>query len=492
VLGILSKPKSSVEARPASAAEALSLLYWADGKRVRMWLPTALCCMQGCFRYAGGWHPFVEALRSGPQALAHFYRGFQPATLAEMYALPSSGLRGEDLQPWELPWLMRASRTAPPGELGLDSAHGVSFYGPASGDKIQLEFERLRSVRASIQQHGYRPEQYGDITGQFLRSGGEYRFFVRGGKHRAAALAALGYERLPVTFKAGWPRAVSLETSAEWPLVREGSVDESLARAAFLRYFQFDGSQQASALPADPPTAGEEMRKSEPGSSALLARYQGKNAAEYEDRRKLNRRFRAEQRLFTEMLAGLQISSALDCPVGTLRWAEDYKRMGVQVFGIDLSGDMLQIAQRRATETGLERVQLIQADIFDARLSQLVGGQADIVICVRFLNWVPFERAMQVIGHLATLTREYLLLGVSLRPNDWPLVRRMASRASLLIDNLARRRRGDAARYVHSQAAFERGLQAARLKVLRRESVFRKASLRNYFYLVAKEGHGVH
>jgi hypothetical protein len=130
------------------------------------------------------------------------------------------------------------------GEKGLGPEHGISLFGPCTREKIELEFARLTETFASIKAHGYLPDRFGDITGYFLLDNGQFRFVVRGGKHRAAALAAMGRTHLPVRLKPGWVPVVSLDTLAEWPLVQTGGIAAPAARRVFERYFEWDGTQQ--------------------------------------------------------------------------------------------------------------------------------------------------------------------------------------------------------------------------------------------------------
>ena len=78
---------------------------------------------------------------------------------------------------------------------------------------------------------------HGHIEGYFLRAGDQFRFFVLGGKHRAAALACLGYSRIPVKVRTGAPRVVERGSEPEWPLVRQGGMDAALTTQVFDRYF---------------------------------------------------------------------------------------------------------------------------------------------------------------------------------------------------------------------------------------------------------------
>ncbi|SMX22476.1 hypothetical protein [Boseongicola aestuarii] len=213
----------------------LEFSHWIESASLRMDVPIDLLRMQGGFAFDSD-HPFVKALNEGAETLFDFYEGFQPRSIAEFYALECVGRVGEDLPPWEIPWYLRESRIPPPGEKKLGREHGVSFYGPATEEKIALEMSRLRSVCESIKSNGFTPDNHGDIEGYVMRDGADLCFFVRGGKHRAAALASLGYRTVPVAFRRGFPRVIDTSQTDFWPLVRNGSIDGSLAKDVFSAY----------------------------------------------------------------------------------------------------------------------------------------------------------------------------------------------------------------------------------------------------------------
>ena len=212
-------------------------------------LPVPLLRLHGGFAFAGEWNPLVEGLVAGPATLAAYYDRFQPANLSAFYFLDGFDDAGADLPPWALPWVAWSSHRPPSAEGGLDPAqHGVSYYGPCSQEKIAFEHRRLSELRRSIEEHGYRPGRYGHITGFLMLRGDAIRFFVRGGKHRAAVLAALGHRTVPVTLKPDWSAVVNRDMAAQWPLVAEGRMSVGLAEAVFDRYFDTDGTEQATAL----------------------------------------------------------------------------------------------------------------------------------------------------------------------------------------------------------------------------------------------------
>lgn len=216
-------------------SEIGSNLYWTGTSPVFLISPH-MAVFQGGYPY-NRHHPFVQTLFEGPLALERFYKRCAPESLAEMYKIPSTGLVGETLPPWELPWLTRTR--GPPGAEGwLGIEHGVSYYGPCTSEKIDFEYRRLVSLVMKIRCRGYLPERFGYIEGHFLRRGEEFRFFVRGGKHRAAVLTYLGYDLIPVRVRQSWPRVIEAGREHEWPLVTSGDIDVNLAMQIFGRYFQ--------------------------------------------------------------------------------------------------------------------------------------------------------------------------------------------------------------------------------------------------------------
>lgn len=212
-----------------SADDLVEFAHWIERPQLRLLVPPGLLRMQGAFTY-GPEHPFVAATSHGATVLRDFYAGCQPSSICGYYGIEGGGRAGADLPPWEIPWYGRHSRRPPPGELDLGPEHGVSFYGPVTESKIALEMRRLERLAQGIRQDGYDPDAFGDIEGYILDDGSGAAFFVRGGKHRAAVLSALGYSHVPVAFRSSWPRLVHIADAARWPLVRSGQMEMSLAK----------------------------------------------------------------------------------------------------------------------------------------------------------------------------------------------------------------------------------------------------------------------
>ena len=208
--------------------DLVKLAHQIDKPTFRINVPTSLLRMQGAFQF-NKYHPFIHALDNGADSLRTFYKNCQPSNLLEYYGIPESA-NVAMLPPWEIPWYQRHNRTPPPGEGNLDPTHGFSFYGPVTENKIELEMRRLENVSTSIINYGYDPDAFGDIEGYVLRKGADICFFVRGGKHRAAALAYLGFDKIPIVFRHRFPRVIDNSQAEYWPLVANEKIRLDNAR----------------------------------------------------------------------------------------------------------------------------------------------------------------------------------------------------------------------------------------------------------------------
>src|SRR5690606_4329352 len=102
-----------------------------------------------------------------------------------------------------------------------------------SDEKVRIESQRLLNLLTSIRKKGYE-QQYPDTLGCFiLVSGKNYKWYVQGGQHRAAVLAALGRETIPVYVR----QIVRREDVSFWPNVQSGIFSEEQALIIFDRLF---------------------------------------------------------------------------------------------------------------------------------------------------------------------------------------------------------------------------------------------------------------
>lgn len=210
-------------------------------------------------------HPFIETAlgilngsvtRYDGSPLQVYYDRFQPANLAGLLGLdtdhPSPLSRMSPYTYAFFPWdgipNINNSRDArkvislenKSQGVRLSPKTGWQLCGPVSGRKGELEFMRLSKILESIQRNGYnRHNDYdGDISGQVLVRGEQYVIIITPGDHRIAALAALGYENVPVRIGSK-PVPIVFRTDVKlWPAVRSGMMSEKQALCVFDRVFE--------------------------------------------------------------------------------------------------------------------------------------------------------------------------------------------------------------------------------------------------------------
>jgi hypothetical protein len=179
--------------------------------------------------------------------LCRFYAVWQPRTAAEALGISHGDLhpalqqpaRDHPPKPWSSGGKTAAQRAAQPeflaalADVGATAAavRGHLYYGPVSTAFGDVTFARLVRLLASIQTHGYRPLQH--IRGDVMRHGRQRRIDLASGKHRIAALAALGHTRVPVEVNS----RIDVRDVATWVNVRAGLFSASQARAYFDRVF---------------------------------------------------------------------------------------------------------------------------------------------------------------------------------------------------------------------------------------------------------------
>ncbi len=111
------------------------------------------------------------------------------------------------------------------------------LIGPKNDDEIARQLDRYQAVCESIKQHGYQPNFFAHIQGHVLDRGDDAVFVVTSGKHRVAVLAAMGMERIPVSFKRNIPQSFCLGQSSYWPNVVNSMYSLEEAESIFNGFF---------------------------------------------------------------------------------------------------------------------------------------------------------------------------------------------------------------------------------------------------------------
>lgn len=215
-------------------------------------------------------HPFIRTLRAYSEgrcreyeqsALFEFYESFQPQSAADAVGLSrksahdaisnrpafASALPWEHLSPHENEDFLRkiCERDYIDNGFTLDAAAGWKGWGPVSNEAGEAEFSRLLRAFKAIATKGYQRHSAldGDIEGQVLKNGDEYRVLISRGQHRIAALAAMDISKAPIRLL---PQAVSRSDVAFWPNVVRGYYTIDQARFVFDRIFNGQQPDQAA------------------------------------------------------------------------------------------------------------------------------------------------------------------------------------------------------------------------------------------------------
>jgi SAM-dependent methyltransferase len=155
--------------------------------------------------------------------------------------------------------------------------------------------------------------------------------------------------------------------------------------------------------------------------TSLAAKYVGNTAAGYEDHRARSSKWLAEEEAARELLGEVAIGTrSLDVPVGTGRLLPHIKARQFDAHGLDVSRDMLAIAQKQADDTGMN----IELGVGDIRAIPFDDGCFELVTCLRFLNWIEEKGLEEVVTELARVSSDKLLLGIRYLPPADELVRR--------------------------------------------------------------------
>jgi ubiquinone/menaquinone biosynthesis C-methylase UbiE len=172
----------------------------------------------------------------------------------------------------------------------------------------------------------------------------------------------------------------------------------------------------------------------------------------------------------------------LDCPIGTCRWASEYARLELdELHGLDASADMLAKSTLAAEAAGVLNHRFQKADLMSDGFPKLIPA-VDLVVCVRFLNWLDEAQTAGVLRNLCRVTTPALVVGLSCLPSDWSLLQRISSKVRLKSENWLRTRRGLAPIFVHDQEWFEKLLDDLSLKIERKDTIFEDKVRVNHFY----------
>lgn len=219
----------------------------------------------------------------------------------------------------------------------------------------------------------------------------------------------------------------------------------------------------------------------------LRDRYYGDYAGDYEQRRRHTREWRLEDETVSEFLAGFQPgTSVLDVPVGTGRFINQYRDLRFDTTGINASTAMLEKARTAAESAGID-AELSQGDI---RSLPFEDGRFDVVVCIRFLNWIGREDVAKALRELVRVTRGQIIFGVKLYASPGSLGLRPPQGTLRLLRQAKHRfymyRKGNGFVY-HEAPRFRRLIETLGVNVVERRLILSTRHGYDYFiYRVEK------
>jgi len=221
----------------------------------------------------------------------------------------------------------------------------------------------------------------------------------------------------------------------------------------------------------------------------LGTRYHGPIATRYEKRR-IGKKWSAENQAAEQLLRHVAPGArVLDVPVGTGRLLPFLNARGAHVQGLDLSPDMLAIARSSADAIGMAA----GLDIGDIRHIPFDDDSFDLVTCLRFLNWIATDDLKQVVGELARVSRNKLLLGIRYLPDlsELPANKQAAVRLSMRAIGLSRCHASWHGLVNHPKSAVHNLFESLDLKIIEARVVERRFDGSDYvFFLLQQQSNG--
>jgi ubiquinone/menaquinone biosynthesis C-methylase UbiE len=171
------------------------------------------------------------------------------------------------------------------------------------------------------------------------------------------------------------------------------------------------------------------------------AKYFGENAASYESIRTREERWDLEQEIVRRYVDTLPTGSKIaDVPFGTGRFAPFYIERNLNVFGADISGDMLSIARKNIGEApGFE------LHVAAAESLPIADQSVDYLICHRFIKWLPDTQILaKVMKEFARVTRKEIFVQVRVEVQTgflaraWKFLRRKPKKKTVPVDDKIR------------------------------------------------------
>jgi ubiquinone/menaquinone biosynthesis C-methylase UbiE len=226
-------------------------------------------------------------------------------------------------------------------------------------------------------------------------------------------------------------------------------------------------------------------------TSKLSRQYAGKVARDYDQKRTSEKKWITEQEVVRGLLAQIPRGSRiLDIPVGTGRFISFYKELHLQATGVDVSHDMLAESEKKVKEKDFDML-LKQGSIFNL---DFANEYFDVVLCIRFLNWIDYDNLNVAVSELARVSRRNLIVGIRhlTQFNDMEVCTPLGMMRFIRQCRMRLRKSFEKQKLVfHKKRDIESLFEKYNLKVSEAAHVEKRADGTDYFiYLLRKEQQG--
>lgn len=218
--------------------------------------------------------------------------------------------------------------------------------------------------------------------------------------------------------------------------------------------------------------------------SKLATAYTGHQASEYDTVRNNSPRWMAEQSSMKTYISTLMPKIVLDCPYGTGRWNEYLDEIEAQVMAVDISSDMLSVAKSKVHPSRAKSYRFINKSIYDLETDDF-KSQADLICCIRFLNWLNWSQVSEAVEALSTLEAKDILIGCSVEYENQGYFSKFKRRIALNLKNLRKFRYPN--EYVHRQDNLIHKLSQMGYVYVGKKSIFENYTRQNSIYHFSKK-----
>lgn len=164
--------------------------------------------------------------------------------------------------------------------------------------------------------------------------------------------------------------------------------------------------------------------------------YSGKNVSEYEMVRGKQKTWHNENKIVPEVIKKYvkEKETIIDLPCGTGRWLEIFNEFQLHSIMIDISKEMLKVAEKKSLNFTNAKFFFIKLDVL-SETTRL--PRADILIMTRFLNLISFSNFSFILDKALTAGIRKYIFTVRLRCGDELKVEQFKTYLHIAIKNLA-------------------------------------------------------